>query len=88
LHPASSQLLSEQTDKMASEEGSGYEALLGESGGTGWEWVVVCQVRGRGRGVINRAEKEIRKWVSPTFQALTTLTCSHPSLVRSNGCTC
>lgn len=53
LHPDSSKILQDQA-----------ESLLGETGGTGWTWVVVAQVRGRGRGVVNRAEKEIRKWVS------------------------
>lgn len=56
LHPSSSRILQDH----GGIEGS----LLGESGGTSWQWVVVCQVRGRGRGVVNRAEKEIRKWVS------------------------
>ena len=65
LHPATSKLLSEESGTGQEGEASGYGNLLGESGGTGWEWVVVCQVKGRGRGVINRAEKEIRKWVSP-----------------------
>jgi hypothetical protein len=58
LHTPSSKFLA------ASPEGQGEGvALLGESGGTNWEWVVTCQVKGRGRGVLNRAEKEIRKWV-------------------------
>jgi len=58
LHTPSSKFLA------AAPEGEGEGgALLGESGGTNWEWVVSCQVRGRGRGVLNRAEKEIRKWV-------------------------
>jgi hypothetical protein len=60
LHTPSSKFLA------ASPEGqSEGVALLGESGGTKWEWVVTCQVKGRGRGVLNRAEKEIRKWVCP-----------------------
>jgi len=60
LHTPSSSFLA------ASPEGQGEGvALLGESGGTNWEWVVTCQVKGRGRGVLNRAEKEIRKWVCP-----------------------
>ena len=62
LHTPSSRFLA------ASPEGQGEGvALLGESGGTNWEWVVTCQVKGRGRGVLNRAEKEIRKWVCPSF---------------------
>lgn len=60
LHTPSSRFLA------ASPGGDGEGvALLGESGGTNWEWVVTCQVKGRGRGVLNRAEKEIRKWVCP-----------------------
>ena len=58
LHTPSSKFLAPAPEG----EGEG-GALLGESGGTNWEWVVSCQVRGRGRGVLNRAEKEIRKWV-------------------------
>jgi len=62
LHTPSSRFLA------ASPEGQGEGvALLGESGGTNWEWVVTCQVKGRGRGVLNRAEKEIRKWVCLSF---------------------
>jgi hypothetical protein len=61
LHAPSSQLVRPRSE--GDEEG--YSALLGESGGTNWEWVVTCQVKGRGRGVLNRAEKEIRKWVCP-----------------------
>lgn len=64
LHTPSSSLLKMQEGV----EGS----LLGESGGTSWEWVVTCQVRGRGRGVLNRAEKEIRKWVSLLLPLLIT----------------
>lgn len=62
LHTPSSRFLA------ASPAGDGEGvALLGESGGTNWEWVVTCQVKGRGRGVLNRAEKEIRKWVCLLF---------------------
>ena len=57
LHAPSARLLRSQAGLEEN------EALLGESGGTNWEWIVICQVRGRGRGVLNRAEKEIRKWV-------------------------
>jgi hypothetical protein len=57
LHAPSSRLLRSQAGLEDN------EALLGESGGTNWEWIVTCQVKGRGRGVLNRAEKEIRKWV-------------------------
>lgn len=76
LHPSTSRILTEQSG--TGEEGTevGYGSLLGDSGGTGWEWVVVCQVKGRGRGVINRAEKEIRKWVCPVTHEITTKTIS------------
>lgn len=37
--------------------------LFGDVGAT-WEWVVVAQVRGRGKGVVARAERMIRLWVS------------------------
>lgn len=70
LHPATSRILTEQSGTTEEGEGVGYGSLLGESGGTGWEWVVVCQVKGRGRGVINRAEKEIRKWVCPSIHII------------------
>lgn len=35
-------------------------------GGTGarWEWVVVGVVKGRGKGVVGRAERAVRIWVS------------------------
>jgi hypothetical protein len=65
LHTPSSRFLA------ASPAGDGEGvALLGESGGTNWEWVVTCQVKGRGRGVLNRAEKEIRKWVCPLLLSI------------------
>jgi hypothetical protein len=77
LHTPSSGLLRTQTQEQ---EGLGVDgALLGESGNTNWEWVVTCQVRGRGRGVLNRAEKEIRKWVSRVYPCLPT------SMKSSNG---
>jgi hypothetical protein len=68
LHTPSSKFLA------AFPEGQGEGvALLGESGGTNWEWVVTCQVKGRGRGVLNRAEKEIRKWVCHPLHTLLSL---------------
>lgn len=73
LHPPSSKILRDR-----SELGEG--SLMGESGGTGWQWVIVCQVRGRGRGVVNRAEKEVRKWVS-----LSSLACDCSSAELSTG---
>lgn len=33
-----------------------------------WEWVVVGVVRGRGKGVVARAERALRVWVCRFFQ--------------------
>lgn len=49
-----------------------------EGSGPAWEWVGVVQVRGRGRGVVRRADGVVRRWVClpivPLFatQSLTT----------------
>lgn len=34
-----------------------------EGSGPAWEWVGVVQVRGRGRGVVRRADGVVRRWV-------------------------
>ncbi|CAD6573728.1 MAG: hypothetical protein TREMPRED_000896 [Tremellales sp. Tagirdzhanova-0007] len=40
------------------------ELIRGESEiGARWEWVVVIQVRGTGKGVVGRAERAIRLWL-------------------------
>lgn len=43
--------------------GRGTRPLFGEVGAT-WDWVIVAQVKGRGKGVVARAERMIRLWVS------------------------
>lgn len=41
------------------------EEELGVGGiGASWEWVIVAVVRGRGKGVVGRAERAVRVWVS------------------------
>ena len=39
----------------------------GMEAGARWEWVVVVQVRGIGKGVVGRAERAVRLWVSKPF---------------------
>lgn len=56
LHTASSQ-------KVLGNVAAGGE-LIGNTGGARWDWIIVAQVRGRGKGVIGRAERSLRKWVS------------------------
>ena len=34
------------------------------SAGPLWDWVVVGVVKGTGRGVVGRADRAVRKWVS------------------------
>ncbi len=49
-------------------DGAGIKREEGEEIESGaravWEWVVCATVRGRGRGVVGRAERELRVWVS------------------------
>lgn len=44
------------------------EIIQGVQGfGARWDWVVVLQVKGRGKGVVGRAERVIRQWVCSSF---------------------
>lgn len=41
------------------------EVIVGDRGFEArWEWVGVCEVKGRGKGVVARAERSLRTWVS------------------------
>jgi hypothetical protein len=51
---------------------SGFEAR--------WEWVGVCEVKGRGKGVVARAERSLRTWVS----GVAIRRCSCPILLRDS----
>lgn len=44
------------------------ELIRGETeAGARWEWVVVLEVKGTGKGVVGRAERAIRLWVGPAL---------------------
>ena len=47
--------------------GDGVDEVISPPGGSSrptWDWMVVATVRGRGRGIVPRAEREVRVWVS------------------------
>ncbi|WWD18129.1 hypothetical protein CI109_102578 [Kwoniella shandongensis] len=59
------------------ERGEGEVIRTPDEVGGNWEWVVVVQVKGRGRGVVARADGMIRRWLlhnplSPDQPRLTT----------------
>lgn len=52
--------------------------MIPNTGSTRWDWIVVAQVRGRGKGVIGRAERSLRGWVSGPFHvAFLVVHCAH-----------
>ncbi|KAK8865692.1 hypothetical protein IAR55_000837 [Kwoniella newhampshirensis] len=60
--------------------------MIESEGGTGgnWEWVVVGQVKGRGRGVVARADGMIRRWLlqNPLSSEIPKITTSNPKTPR------
>ncbi|WVQ85599.1 hypothetical protein IAT38_007765 [Cryptococcus sp. DSM 104549] len=65
-----------KTDQSLPESGEVFEGARGETFGPAWEWVGVVQVKGRGRGVVGRADGVIRRWLlqnplSPTVEPVT-----------------
>ncbi|WVN85457.1 uncharacterized protein L203_100603 [Cryptococcus depauperatus CBS 7841] len=61
------------------------EVIKGEDAvSPAWEWVGVVQVRGRGRGIVNRADGVIRRWLlkNPLSPELKPVTLEHPKTPR------
>jgi hypothetical protein len=64
IEPGSVQFLHTPSSGVSGSDDS-REAITGERGFEArWEWVGVCEVKGRGKGVVARAERSLRTWVS------------------------
>ncbi|OXG37935.1 hypothetical protein C360_01692 [Cryptococcus neoformans Bt15] len=55
-----------------------------EGSGPAWEWVGVVQVRGRGRGVVRRADGVVRRWLlkNPLSPSVEPVTIENPKTPR------
>ncbi|OXG21086.1 hypothetical protein C366_01639 [Cryptococcus neoformans Tu401-1] len=55
-----------------------------EGSGPAWEWVGVVQVRGRGRGVVRRADGVVRRWLlkNPLSSSVEPVTIENPKTPR------
>ncbi|RSH92697.1 hypothetical protein EHS25_008142 [Saitozyma podzolica] len=63
IEPGTVQFLHTPSSGVSGSEDS-REVIVGDSGFEArWEWVGVCEVKGRGKGVVARAERSLRTWL-------------------------
>ncbi|ALO60493.1 hypothetical protein CNC05345 [Cryptococcus deneoformans JEC21] len=72
----------EKKEEVNLPEGDMIQGL--EGSGPAWEWVGVVQVRGRGRGVVRRADGVVRRWLlkNPLSPSVEPVTIENPKTPR------